>query len=62
MRKMVDFGENELGDQFEMNWHFKYDVCCGFESLFMFVIKCISFGVEFGVEGIKIGDFGWKMV
>jgi len=27
----------------------------------MFIINYLSFGVEFGVEGIKIGDFGWKM-
>jgi len=28
----------------------------------MFIIKCLSVGVEFGVVGIKIGDFGEKMV
>jgi len=28
----------------------------------MFVIKCLSFGVEFEVEGIKIRDFGCKIV
>jgi len=28
----------------------------------MFVIKCISLEVKFGVEGIKLGGFGWKMV
>jgi len=36
------------------------DVCCCFECLLMFINKCTSFGVEFGVNGIKNGVLGWK--
>jgi len=36
-------------------------ICCCFECLFMSVIKCISFGVEFGVKGFKNGILGWKI-
>jgi len=60
MRKMVVFGENELDDDFEDDVVFKFDVCCCFDCLLMFVSKCISDEVEFGVKGIKIEILGLK--
>jgi len=55
------FGEKELDDDFEMNWCFNPKLLL-FWMHFMFIIKCISVGIEFGVIGFKIGDFGEKMV
>jgi len=34
--------------------------CCCFECPSIFVIKCLSFGIEFGVRGSKLGILGEK--
>jgi len=58
---LVVFGEKELDDDFEMNLCFNLKLLL-FWMHFMFIIKCIGVGIEFGVVGIKIWDFGKKMV